>query len=82
MRGGTINNTLETRLKHGSLTIDEVCLLGGVARSTFWKHRREGRVATFYVGGLTRVRGEVARRYLAGQPIADLIDKQHQAGVA
>ena len=56
--------TLADRLRHGFLTVDEVCALKRCSRSRFYEDARSGVVAYEKDGRLTRIRGPVAARYL------------------
>jgi hypothetical protein len=61
--------SLEDRLKFGSLTIGEICALRPVSRSGFYKDLHRGLVAIEKKGRKSTVRGPIAQKYLAGEPI-------------
>jgi hypothetical protein len=66
--------SLADRLEHGNLTIREACLLADASRSKFYEDLKEGRVAIRKLGAKSVVAGPIAKRYIAGQPIDDLLD--------
>ena len=57
--------TLEERLANGGLlSIDEVCALAQVSRSSLYKAVREGRLSILHKGRVTRVAAREVQKYL------------------
>jgi hypothetical protein len=65
--------SLADRLEYGNLTIRETCLLADTCRSKFYEDLKERRVAIRKLGAKSVVPGPIAKRYIAGQPIDDLL---------
>jgi hypothetical protein len=61
--------TLEERFAHGNFTVDEVCELKHRSHSGFYSDRKAGLVEIQKVGRKTIVRGPIARKYIAGEPL-------------
>ncbi len=61
--------TIQDRLDAGNLTVDEVCALKPRSRSGFYEDLKAGLVKIEKIGRKSIVRGPVARRYIAGEPI-------------
>jgi excisionase family DNA binding protein len=57
--------SLDDRLRHGWLSIAEVCALKGISRSTLYADARAGRINFDKHGRRSLVRGPVAAAYLA-----------------
>ncbi len=57
--------TLETRLKHGYLTVNECCALAMCGRSALYADARKGLLALVKKGGRRRCFGPEFTRYLA-----------------
>jgi hypothetical protein len=64
--------SLSDRLENGNLFISEVCALKPCSRSKFYDDVAEGKVTIEKSGSRSVVRGPVAKRYIAGEPIDDL----------
>jgi hypothetical protein len=65
--------TINDRLLCGNLTIRETWELKGVSRSRFHEDLRAGRVALRRNGNKGLVPGPIAARYVANEPIDDLL---------
>jgi hypothetical protein len=61
--------TIQDRLEAGNLTIDEVCALKQQSRTGFYADLKAGLVKIEKRGRKSIVRGPVAKRYIAGEPI-------------
>jgi hypothetical protein len=61
--------TIHDRLEAGNLTIDEVCALKPRSRTGFYADLKAGLVSIEKIGSKSIVRGPVAKRYIAGEPI-------------
>ena len=61
--------TIHDRLQAGNLTIDEVCVLKPRSRTGFYQDLKAGLVRIDKIGRKSIVRGTVAKRYIAGEPI-------------
>ena len=61
--------TLEDRLTSGNLTVDEVRALKNRSRTGFYEDVKAGRVKIEKIGRKSIVRGPIATRYIAGEPI-------------
>jgi hypothetical protein len=66
---GPARLTLEERFEHGNFTVDEVCGLKHRSRSGFYSDRKAGLVEIQKVRRKTIVRGPIARKYIAGEPL-------------
>lgn len=66
--------SLADRLEHGNLTIRETCALADASRSKFYEDLKARRVAIRKLGNKSVVPGPIAKRYIAGLPIGDLLD--------
>ncbi len=66
--------SLADRLEYGNLTIRETCALADASRSKFYEDLKERRVAIRKLGNKSVVPGPIAKRYIAGLPIDDLLD--------
>ena len=58
--------SLDDRLRHGWLSVAEICQLKGISRSTLYADARAGRITFEKHGRRSLVRGPVAAAYLAG----------------
>jgi hypothetical protein len=62
--------TIPDRLEAGgNLTIDEICALKPRSRTGFYQDLKAGLVKIEKIGRKSIVRGPVAKRYIAGEPI-------------
>jgi hypothetical protein len=61
--------TIEARFQHGNFTIDEVLALKLRSRTGFYEDLKAGLVRIDKIGRKSIVRGPVAKRYIAGEPI-------------
>ena len=61
--------TIQDRLEHGNLTIDEVCELANRSKTGFYADLKAGLVTIRKIGRKSIVPGAVARRYIAGQSV-------------
>jgi hypothetical protein len=61
--------SLEDPLEHGNLTVDEVRELKNRSRTGFYEDLRAGLVKLEKIGRKSIVRGPIARRYIAGEPL-------------
>jgi hypothetical protein len=61
--------TIQDRLEAGNLTVDEVCALKPRSRTGFYADLKAGLVKIEKIGRKSIVRGPVAKRYIAGEPI-------------
>jgi hypothetical protein len=59
--------TLETRLKHGYLTVNEACALAMCGRSSLYADARKGLLTLVKKGGRCRLWGPVFVKYLSGK---------------
>lgn len=62
--------TVLERLEAGNLTIDEVCALARRSKTGFYADLKAGLVSIRKIGRKSVVPGHVAKRYIAGEPIA------------
>jgi hypothetical protein len=62
--------TVLERLEAGNLTIDEVCALANRSKTGFYADLKAGLVTIRKVGRKSIVPGPVAKRYIAGEPVA------------
>jgi len=60
--------SIQDRLEHGNLNIDEVCALKQRCKTGFYADVKAGLVAIEKVGRRSIVRGPVAKQYIAGEP--------------
>jgi hypothetical protein len=58
--------SLEDRLRHGRLSIDEILALGDISRSKFYADVRAGLIRITKNGRRTHILGADAQAYLAG----------------
>jgi|GEM_PF-3382065 hypothetical protein len=65
--------TLEERLAHGNISMSELRQLAGVSNTSLYADVRAGKLAYQKRGKSTRVPGPIAKRYINGEPIDDLI---------
>jgi hypothetical protein len=61
--------TLQDRLEHGNLTIDEVLALKNRSKTGFYADLKAGLVKLEKIGRKSIVRGPIAKRYIAGEPL-------------
>jgi hypothetical protein len=61
--------TIQDRLEAGNLTVDEVRGLKSRSRTGFYEDLKAGLVRIDKIGRKSIVRGPVAKRYIAGEPI-------------
>jgi hypothetical protein len=61
--------TIQDRLEVGNFTIGEVCALKPRSRTGFYADLKAGLVKIEKIGRKSIVRGPVAKRYIAGEPI-------------
>jgi hypothetical protein len=61
--------TIQDRLEAGNLTVDEVCALKPRSRTGFYEDLKAGLVRIDKIGRKSIVRGPIAKRYIAGEPI-------------
>ncbi len=59
--------TIEDRLKHGNLTIDEVCALKPRGKTGFYADRKAGLVTIQKIGSRSVVPGPIAKAYIRGE---------------
>jgi len=62
--------TVFDRLEAGNLTIEEVCALANRSKTGFYADLKAGLVSIRKIGRKSVVPGHVAKRYIAGEPIA------------
>ena len=62
--------TVLERLEAGNLTIEEVCALANRSKTGFYADLKAGLVSIRKIGRKSVVPGHVAKRYIAGEPIA------------
>jgi hypothetical protein len=62
--------TVLERLEAGNLSIDEVCALANRSKTGFYADLKAGLVTIRKVGRKSIVPGPVAKRYIAGEPVA------------
>lgn len=62
--------SFEDRLENGSLTVPETLALAQVSRTKFYADVKAGLVSTFKRGRSTRIRGQSAKAYAAGNSSA------------
>jgi hypothetical protein len=62
--------TLLERLEAGNLTIEETCALANRSKTGFYADLKAGLVSIRKIGRKSVVPGHVAKRYIAGEPIA------------
>lgn len=60
--------SIDVRLDHGNLTVNEVCELKTRSKTGFYEDLKVGLVAVRKIGRRTVVPGPVARAYIAGEP--------------
>ncbi len=67
------NGSLTTldRFQFGNFTIDEVCHLRCCSRSVFYEDLKAGLVSIRKAGRKSLVPGPIAKRYIAGEPLAE-----------
>jgi hypothetical protein len=58
------------RLEAGNLSIDEVCALANRSKTGFYADLKAGLVTIRKVGRKSIIPGPVAKRYIAGEPVA------------
>ncbi len=61
--------SIEMRLDHGNLTVDEVCGLKPRGKTGFYEDLKAGLVTIRKIGRKSVVPGPVARAYIAGDPL-------------
>jgi len=61
--------TIHDRLEAGNFTIDEVCALKQRSRTGFYQDLKAGLVKIEKNGRKSIVRGHVAKKYIAGEPL-------------
>jgi hypothetical protein len=61
--------TIQHRLTSGNLTVDEVRALKNRSRTGFYEDVKAGRVKIEKIGRKSVVRGPIATRYIAGEPV-------------
>jgi hypothetical protein len=61
--------TIQDRLTSGNLTVDEVRALKNRSRTGFYEDVKAGRVKIEKIGRKSVVRGPIATRYIAGEPV-------------
>ncbi len=61
--------SIEDRLQHGNLEVNEVCELKPCSRSKIYVDRKAGLVGFLKVGSKSVVPGPIAKKYIAGEPI-------------
>jgi hypothetical protein len=59
--------TIQDRLEHGNLTVDEVCALATRSKTGFYADLKAGLVSIRKIGRRTVIPGPVARRYALGE---------------
>jgi hypothetical protein len=59
--------TIQDRLEHGNLTVDEVCALATRSKTGFYADLKAGLVSIRKIGRKTVIPGPVARRYALGE---------------
>jgi hypothetical protein len=62
--------TLQDRLEHGNLTIDEVCALASRSRTAFYADAKAGLVKIHKMGRRSVVPGPAVKAYLAAVTVA------------
>ena len=62
--------TVQDRLEAGNLTVDEVCALANRSKTGFYADLKAGLVTIRKIGRKSIVPGPVAKRYIAGEPVA------------
>jgi hypothetical protein len=62
--------TLQERLEHGNLTIDEVCALASRSKTAFYADAKAGLVKIHKMGRRSVIPGPVAVAYLAAVTVA------------
>ncbi len=63
--------TLQDRLEHGNLTIDEVRALKSRSKTGFYADVKAGLVEICKCGRKSTVPGPIAKRYIAGEPVPE-----------
>jgi hypothetical protein len=62
--------TLQDRLEHGNLTVDEVCALASRSRTAFYADAKAGLVKIHKMGRRSVIPGPVVKAYLAAVAVA------------
>jgi hypothetical protein len=65
--------SLADRLAFGNLTVEETRTLKNRSHSGFYEDLKEGTVAIRKIGRKTVVPGPVAKAYIEGRPIAEVV---------
>jgi hypothetical protein len=68
--------TILDRLEVGNLTIDEVCALANRSKTGFYADLKAGLVTIRKIGRKSVIPGHVAKRYIAGEPVAMAFGKR------
>lgn len=71
--------TIHDRLEAGNLTIEEVRTLANRSKTGFYADLKAGLVTIRKIGRKSVVPGPVAKRYIAGQPVACARDDTRKA---
>ena len=61
--------TIQERLEIGNLSVDEVCVLADRSKTAFYQDVKAELVKIRKVGRRSVVRGPIAKKYIAGEPI-------------
>lgn len=65
--------TIEDRFAHGNLTVQETRALKNVSNAKFYTDLHAGLVAVRKIGTKSVVPGPIAKRYINGEPILDIV---------
>jgi hypothetical protein len=65
--------SLADRLAHGNLTVEETRLLKNRSHSGFYEDVKQGRVAIEKHGRKSTIRGPIAKAYIEGRPISEVV---------